>query len=43
MPPANILGIILSLISAASWGGGDFGAGLLQADEALKAAASKYK
>ena len=27
----------------ASWGGGDFGAGLLQADEALKAAASKYK
>jgi drug/metabolite transporter (DMT)-like permease len=28
MPPANFLGIILSLISAASWGGGDFFGGL---------------
>ncbi len=28
MPPTNILGIILSLISAASWGGGDFFGGL---------------
>lgn len=28
MPPANILGIILSLISAATWGGGDFFGGL---------------
>lgn len=28
MPPTNILGIILSLISAATWGGGDFFGGL---------------
>jgi drug/metabolite transporter (DMT)-like permease len=28
MPPANILGILLSLISAATWGGGDFFGGL---------------
>ncbi|MBN1570820.1 MAG: S8 family serine peptidase [Acidobacteria bacterium] len=27
----------------ASWGGGDYGAGFLQADEAMKAAATKYK